>query len=391
MNNNIYEQMVKDAGIPTTEEAMKQKWEELNQAEGMLINNDSAWSAFWRLITAIVTRPAVWFVTLLINYQLPNAFLKTATSIWLDMLAWAVNVTRKPATKTLGNILFTKEDAATEVTIEKGVLIATPAINGKVYRVITTEETVMAPGILSRSIPVIAEVAGTSFNLGPGYYSVLPEPVDGIAAVTNESDWITTEGADEEKDEALRLRCQNQFSAVGQYHHDSAYRADITLFAGIQANYVVFEHGAPRGPGSANAFIMIDSGAPSQELVDSVNDYIISKGNHGHGDDMRCFAMPITAKALTVTVYHESYLTEESKTDLEAEVKNIIRYAFRDNQNYEGVTRTMPFERFSFSKLSEELHERLPELRSVVFSLPDIITEMEITKLSNLTVTLAAE
>jgi uncharacterized phage protein gp47/JayE len=388
MTDPIYTQMLDDAGIPTTEAGIKAEWDAINEAQDLQIANNSAWSPFWRLITAIVTTPALWLVDLLINHALPNAFLKHATGIWLDLLAWAVDVERKAATKAAGNLLFSRVDTTGEAVVEAGILVATPAINGVVYRVTTTEETTLADGEVSALVPVEAEYTGTAYNLGPGYYTVLPEPVAGIDAVTNESDWISVAGADEESDESLRLRCRNQFSAVGQYHHDAAYRADISLFAGIRTDYIWFEHGAPRGPGSANAYIMIDSGAPAQTFVDEINAYIIDNGHHGHGDDMLCMVMPVTPVPLAVTVYHSSLLTEDEKTALQSGVTDRIRYAFRENQDYEDMTRTMPFSRFSFSKLADELHDQLPDLVSVAFSLSDIVNAMEIPTLDTLTVTL---
>ncbi|MCF8088963.1 MAG: baseplate J/gp47 family protein [Desulfotignum sp.] len=388
MTDPIYTQMLEDAGIPTTETGIKAEWDAINEAQELQIANNSAWSPFWRLITAIVTTPALWLVDLLINHALPNAFLKHATGTWLDLLAWAVDVERKSATKAAGNLLFSRVDTTGEKVVEAGIIVATPAINGVVYRVTTTEEITLADGEVSALVPVEAEYTGTAYNLGPGYFTVLPEPVTGIDTVINESDWISAAGADEESDESLRLRCRNQFSAVGQYHHDAAYRADISLFAGIRTDYIWFEHGAPRGPGSANAYIMIDSGAPTQAFIDDINAYIIDNGHHGHGDDMLCMVMPVTPVILTVTVYHSSLLTDDEKTALQSGVTDRIRYAFRENQNYEDMTRTMPFSRFSFSRLADELHSQLPDMVSVAFSLSDIVNAIEIPTLDTLTVTL---
>lgn len=388
MMTTVYEQMMKDAGIPTTQEGLQAKWDRINEESDVQIANDSAWSPFWRLISAIVTTPALWLVNLLTTYALPNAFLKDATGPWLELLAWAVDLERKAATKTRGYLLFTRDSADGEQKVDAGILVMTPEINGKIYRVITAEPVTMPDGTISTLVPVEAEKAGAEYNLGPGYYSVLPEPIDGIASVTNETDWISIAGADAESDDALRLRGRNQFSAVGQYHHDAAYRADISLFAGIQTDYIVFEHGAPRGPGSANAYIMIDSGCPSQEFVDGINTYIVDKGHHGHGDDMLCMPMPAAPKTLSATIYHDSVLSEDDQTILKERVTDRIRYAFRENQGYEGMTRTMPFSRFSFSKLSDELHDQFPDMKSIEFSLSDIVSTMELPTLDSLTVDL---
>ncbi|VFQ47407.1 baseplate J/gp47 family protein [Desulfoluna butyratoxydans] len=383
---DVYEQMLVDAGIPVSQEAMETEWRAINAEEEVGIANDSEWAPFWRLITAIATKPAMWLVQLLATQVLPNFFLKDATGAWLELLAWAVDLERKKAATTRGILHFTREAAEGEVTVEAGILVATPPINTKIYRVRITEEVTIPDGVISAQVPVEAEIPGTAHNLGPGYFTVLPEPVSGIAAVSNEAEWITIAGADAESDDSLRLRCRNQFSAVGQYHHDAAYRADISLFAGIQPDFVWFEHDAPRGPGSANAFVMIDSGQPSQSFVDGINTYIRDQGHHGHGDDMLCFPMPEKPAVLVVTVYHDGVLSGERVAALNQAVSDRVRFAFRENQDFSKITRTMPFSRFSFSTLAYELHQQLPDLKSVSFSLGDIVSAMEIPTLSSLTV-----
>ncbi|MBI9109913.1 baseplate J/gp47 family protein [Maridesulfovibrio ferrireducens] len=383
-----YRQMLKDAGVPTTELEMDKVWKDLNIEQGSVIQNDSTWSPFWKLITAIVTTPCKWLVDLLADTALPNTFLKTSSGIWLDIFAWGVDLERKNATFAQGFLIFTRVNSVGAVTIPAGTIIETPSISGYVYRLITSEEVAAADGELTFQIPVKAENSGAAYNLGPGYYSILPRPIPGIASVKNESDWLDIPGADKEQDEPFKLRAQNQFSAVGQYHHDAAYTADISLFAGIRPDYIYFEHDAPRGPGTANGFIMIDSGAPSQDFVDAINNYVRDTGHHGHGDDMVCFPMPLIDVAIVATVYPVAHLSEEKTVALLQGLGDMIRSAFRENSNYE-VTQTFPFSRFSLSRLKEELHLAFKDLQSVEFSLnQDIVTGMNLPELSSLTVEL---
>lgn len=387
-DTKVYEQMLADAGIPTTPDGMQAEWNRINAGNKVRIANDTTWSPFWRLISAIVTTPAVWLVTLLIHHALPNAFLRDAGGPWLELLAWAVDVEKKGAVKTRGHLRFIREAADGELALDAGRLIATPEINGQIYRVIIAGPVTIPDGTVSALVPVEAEKPGTAYNLGPGYFSVLPEPIDGIASVTNEPDWISVAGADEESDDALRSRARNQFSAVGQYHHDAAYRASIAEFAGIRTDYIWFEKGAPRGPGSANAYIMIDSGCPTQEFVDGINEHIAAKGHHGHGDDMLCMPMPPDPVVLEVTAFHAGILAADEKEALTSDVADRIRYAFRENQSHEKITRTMPYSRFSMSRLGDELHGQVPALLSIVFSRSDIVSGMALPTLDTLSVTL---
>ena len=83
---------------------------------------------------------------------------------------------------------------------------------------------------------------------------MLPEPVPGIASVTNRDAWLTSPGADEEDDESLRAaRPRKLFQAVGQYHHDAGYRAVVTAFRGIRTDYIFSRRTAPRGQGRQTA------------------------------------------------------------------------------------------------------------------------------------------
>lgn len=387
-SEQLFEAMLKEAGMPTTETALKAEWDAINTAEGSQITNNSAWSPFWRLISAIVTAPALWLVRLLVRHALPNVFLQFATGTYLDVYAWGVDLTRNPAVKAEGLLVFTRADASGSLTIPAGTRVESPAINGVIHAVITTADALIPEGQLESSVGVQAVEAGTTANLGPGYYSVLADAVSGITSVTNREDWLTTPGADKEDDEALRLRARNQFAAVGQYHHDAGYRAVVTAFSGIRADYVFFEKDGPRGPGTANGYIMIESGIPPAELVDSINTHVRESGNHGHGDDMRFFAMPSAPVALTVKVYPQLSCSAERREALRTDIENAVRSAFRENQDV-PVTRTLPRSRFSLSLLDRELHELYPDLRSIEFNrAEDIVSGLSLPVLSSLTVTL---
>ena len=66
----------------------------------------------------------------------------------------------------------------------------------------------------------------------------------------------------------------------------------------------------------------------------------------------------------------------------------MIRCAFRENNDF-VVTRTWPFDRFSMSRLGQEMHEFFLTLDSVEFDRDDIESQMDIPVLGTLTVTLS--
>ncbi|MEL5230564.1 baseplate J/gp47 family protein [Serratia ureilytica] len=353
-------------------------------AEG-LITNTSKMSPFWRLIQAIITAPVMWLKDVLVSVVMANMYLATAGGTWLEMFAWGVNVKRKPATAAEGVFRFDKENASVMVTIPAGTVVQTERLNGHVYSVAVVKETTLAAGTAGGLVPVKATEPGGAHNLAPGYYRILPQAVPGIVRVENEEGWLLAPGADQESDDDLRDRARNQYNLAGNYHTDAVYRSMIASVAGLSIDRIFFQHDAPRGPGTANAYLLLDSGVASQPFINAVNDYITNKGNHGHGDDMQCFAMPETQHNLAVTLFVENKanFTADALAALTRNSETLIRCAFRQNAEYD-VKKTWPYARFSFSNLARELHRAFPELESIAFSLGDIVSELNVPRLKTL-------
>nr|WP_303396026.1 baseplate J/gp47 family protein [Aeromonas sp. A35_P] len=268
--------LLAEAGVPTTEQAMEAELKKEVVAAGSLITNDSDVSPFWRLVRGVVITPALWLIrTLLAGHVLPNTFAATATDAYLDLKAWDVDLTRKAAQKTRGVIHFVKVNPGEAVTIPADIWITTERINGTIYRVRPLQAVVSPAGEAVAKVVCEAEFAGSAWNLAPGYYNLLSEPVTGILSARNDDkEWITTQGADAEGNDALGLRIQNQFSAVGRYHIDAIYRSMLASVAGIRADHIFFEHEGPRGPGTANAYILLEVGATPASLINQLNDYV---------------------------------------------------------------------------------------------------------------------
>ncbi|MFV9048733.1 baseplate J/gp47 family protein [Klebsiella oxytoca] len=383
-----FEEVLKDSGMPVTEDDVQARFNAIVAGEG-LITNTSRMSPFWRLVTAIVTAPVMWLKDALIAVVLTNMYVATAGGKMLRLLAWAVNVTAKPATAAEGMIRFFKTDAKATTTVKAGTLVQTERINGRVYVLATVADVVIPSGVASALVAVKATGTGGAYNLAPGYYRILPVAVDGISQVASEEDWLTKPGADEESDDELRERCRNQFNLVGNYHTDAVYRSMIAQVAGLSIDRIFFEHEAPRGPGTANSYLLLDTGVASAPFIDAVNDYINTQGHHGHGDDMQCFAMPETRHDLAVSVYVPSVsnMTDDEVNALKSGVENLIRCAFRENADFD-VKKTWPYSRFSFSQLGRELHRAFPQTDSIEFSLRDITSGLDVPRLNSLTVSL---
>jgi uncharacterized phage protein gp47/JayE len=384
--DKAFEKMVVDAGLPTTDEQAKQRWNAVAQDVNSPFNNNSDYSPFWRTISALITAPLLWIVKdLLLKQLLPNFYLRTATGTFLELFGWAVDLPTKQAAKAKGTLVFSRVLAAGEVLIPAGTVVQSPVINGKTYHMITIENATMLDGVSSVSVNCEAAENGAGYNLPSGYYAILPVQLAGVDSVTNPANWLQSAGADKERDEDYRLRIRNQFTAVNQFHTDSVYTKIITSFANINTRNVFFQHDAPRGPGTANAFILMDVGQPSAQLIADIEAHVMLDGNHGHGDDLRVFAMPETIHNLVATIQAVSNTSPEEKAELQSAVYNAIAAAFRQNNQY-VMTLTQPWSEFSFSRLGAELHALFPNLYAVRFSLQSITSTLNVPRLSNLQV-----
>lgn len=383
-----FKPILSEVGIPTTEETIAIELEKTVEAAGSKVSNDSRMSPFWRLIKAIVITPTLWLIdNLLASHVLPNTFAATAKDIYLDLKAWDVDLVRKAATKTRGVIAFFKEVPENPIVIPKGTVIETDRIENTTYRMVVVDDVLIEANQASGLVICEAEQAGSGYNLPAGYYSILPIGTSGISHAMNQADWIVTLGSDLEDDDELSLRIRNQFSVVGRYHIDTIYRAMLASVAGVRSDQIYFLHDAPRGPGTANAYILMDVGITPSHLLEQLNVYVMAEGNHGHGDDVLCLALPETIHTIHATIWAKPNISDARQKRLKTDVENMVKAAFRESDSYKSVTRTYPKSTFSFSKLTEEIHAELNDsLLSVRFDESDIDSELAIPRLSQVVV-----
>lgn len=397
MASNQFEEAAKAAGLPTTESELKGLWQAELEAQGALlangvnIENESELSPFYRLMSAIMVKPAYQIISYLTSSLLPNLFLRYATGAYLDDLAWSVGTERYPASKAQGLITFTRTDTSLELIIPQGIRIQALEIDNYIYEMVTLAEATMATG--QASIAVLCEAAetGAAYNLGDGEYNILIDAVSGIDTVSNETGWLSTPGKDIELDEDLRTRIRNLWLKPTGWHVDDAYRAIIAEAGNLSADQVYFDHNSPRGAYAVDAYILLDSGVAGAELLTTINDHINSAGHHGHNDDVLAYAMPTTPVDVTAVITPVDNLTQAETDALLADVEEIIDAAFRANLNYPNVTRAKPFSTFSFSRLAYEMHSELKNLYSISFTLPttDLQLNMEVPVPGTLTLSLA--
>ncbi len=390
--NADFVEILSESGVPVTEDEFEAKLKQEVVGAGSKVSNDSEMSPFWRWVRAAIVTPCVWLIrTLLAEHVMPNMFVATAERWALELKAWEHDIEPKDAEKTQGNITLTKANAADVVTIEAGKVVQTLPIDGVVYKVRVLAETVIDAGQLTGKVLVEAFEAGAAFNLPAGYFNIIPEEIPGIVDAVNEPDWITKLGADAESNEELALRIQNAFTSSGEWHIDDVYRSIISSVAGIRSDNIYLNNTGDVTPGTAEALILMEVGATPQSVLDQLNDHIMAKGHHGHGDVLTCKAIPDTEHNVIADVVLVANLDEATKVNELLEVEDRIRAAFRETAAYPEMTRAKPESRLSLSRLGTEIHTNMAQVESVKFTVggkvqEDIISDLEQPRLKTLTV-----
>jgi uncharacterized phage protein gp47/JayE len=200
---------------------------------------------------------------------LPQAFPKSSTTSWLDLHAEQVGLSRLPATKAEGIVYFTREDTSGNVTIPANRVVKTlPDGLGNEYRFVTTEETILPDGASEAAVSVVAEAYGRDANVTPGMITEIVTPISGIDAVDNRVGWLTSEGADEETDTALRTRYALRWQDVNGCTK-AAYESWALSVPGVVAVTILDNH--PRGQGTVDVVIKGSAGVPTAELISAVD------------------------------------------------------------------------------------------------------------------------
>lgn len=380
-----FKAMAKAAGVPTTAEEINAEFEKVRDAQGLTVTNKNAFGPFWKFVNAAATTAALWLINFVIEQVWPQSYVKTASGEALKKKAWDVDIEPKTKSKAKGFILFIRTETAGELLVPSESVVQSTPINGNIYSLKTLQDSTFSDGEETLLVECEALEEGSGYNLSAGYYTVLIDSIDGITGVTNLEEWLITPGSDDEDDEELRLRIRNQYAAVNQWHTDTVYRSIIASFDGVPTNNVFFEHDAPRGPGTANAYIMLEQGTISADILADIQSEITDKGNHGHGDDLEVKAMPADSHDLDVTVWLKDNLTPEDEAETLAAVENLVRCAFRENTDY-NTTKPRPYTLFSFSKLGDELHDQVNNLVNVKFSLDVIDNQLAVPTLGTLSV-----
>lgn len=212
-----------------------------------------------------------WQIYMLLQRLMKQAVPATASGDWLDTHAASVNLSRRPATKAKGNVRFLRAPSSSlagNVAIPARRIVRTlPDGTGQVYRYSTVADAVLPAEAAYVDVPMEAEDYGAAANASTGQICELVTPVEGISGISNEADWLTSEGADEETDAQLQERYALAWAANnGCTKH--AYKAWALSVPGVTSVSILDQH--PRGQGTVDVVVRGADVLPTEALLAKV-------------------------------------------------------------------------------------------------------------------------
>lgn len=241
------------------------------------------------------TRPTAEEKSRMINFNLAIAmqmmFPQFAEDDFLDYHGEAIRLYRHPAEKAKGFVTFIGEP---KTTIPTGTIILTAGSeNDSPIRFETTEIGVL-DGEGKVRIPILATEPGSIGNVPAGTIIALDESINGITSIYNEN--RLTDGAEEESDDLYRERIMDRRKNQALSGARRDYKSWALEIEGV-GNAIVIPEADGFGTGTTKVLITPrDGGTASEELINSVQQYIAPDGRDGGG------LAPIGAKVVIGTV-----------------------------------------------------------------------------------------
>ncbi len=374
--------------MPVDEAGLKSAWQTVGDENNIDVKAEDIYNPFWRVISSLVTKPVLWLINFIIDSVMPNLYLKYATGNSLKDIAWGMYVEKQSKSKAQIMVNFVRVDGADTLDVAAGTDVHSAKINGVTYKLKTMAAGRFEIGDLDLNILCEAEEPGAAYNLGTGYYQVLPKSVSGVVSVSNQSGSIVVFGTDDETDDEFRLRARNQWSNQFNWHVDAVYKSIVAGFNGVDDDNIWFDRSAPRGENSADILLLFDVGQPSQDFIDNINNEIQTQELQGLGDDVLVKTMAIINQDIVCHYSPQGGLSETQQSQLETDIQNFIGAAFRDNAGVGWtVTRTKPYDVFSFGLLTTELFNQFAgKIKNLRFDNPDIASALSVPGINTLVV-----
>ena len=196
------------------------------------------------------------------EWVLAQSFPQTAQGEYLDRHADTRGLHRLEGTKAKGTLRFSVGSAAAaELTIPEGTVCMTE--EGSAFR--TVAAAVLPIGALSVTVDAEAVESGRDGNVASNTVTVMTACPVGVTACANPEAF--SGGNDSESDEELRERVLESYRRLPNGANAAWYEQTAMSHDGVAEAQAV---GRARGVGTVDVYIAAESGAPEEELLETV-------------------------------------------------------------------------------------------------------------------------
>ena len=210
----------------------------------------------------------------LYNYiaqMMEQIFPITASGEYLDKHCDQIGLQRIKATKTLGWVCFTRDHANNTIIIPKDTIVQTKIDNtGNQIQFKTIEKSVIAANQKNCKTQVECLNYGYIGNVPGLSITEISTPIQDVT-VLNNSDWIISEGIDDENDEQLKNRYVLAWKGISGCNI-SAYKSWVYSEKGVLSCEIITGH--PRGQGTIDIIVLGMAGMPSNDLINRIQNTI---------------------------------------------------------------------------------------------------------------------
>jgi len=231
-----------------------------------------------------------------INIIYKEATLDGASGFFLTCWGLILGVVKKQENKTSGN--FTGHSYG-DGSVSEGAWVV---VDGTKLRYKVTQK-VSFQADMDFSIPVIAEFAGSDYNIGSQMRVRITRVIPGLNSISVDEGWINVHGANTESDDTYRERVKNRWRSQTLGDTKETYRYYAESVSGVRSAKIIR---TPRGPGSTDVVIASVIGLPNAELLQAVRDVL-------HDHELMAFDVQVKQPEVTnvnVVIEYSGYPAE---------------------------------------------------------------------------------
>ena len=196
------------------------------------------------------------------EWVMGQAFPQTAQGTYLDYHAETRGIQRSVATAAEGYLRFQVDTAvAQDLSIPAETVCMT--VEGRRFQ--TVEAAVLEAGELYVDVLSKALEPGSGGNVAAGTVIRMAVAPAGVKSCTNPAAFVG--GADQEGDEALRIRVLDSFKRLPNGANAAFYEREAMNFPGVAAAKAV---GRARGIGTVDVYVATEAGLPDTALLTAI-------------------------------------------------------------------------------------------------------------------------